>query len=115
MIMRSGYFLITFSERILIKPASTIISILNSSRAKIIFSSKQTISIKKQRYVGLAAKLEAMSPLNVLCRGYAIASDADDTIIKTIAQVKPDDYLSIRVSDGQISAKVLNVKEKSYE
>lgn len=88
---------------------------LQSLHDQIIFSSKQTISIKKQRYIGLAAKLEAMSPLNVLCRGYAMASDADDTIIRTIAQVKPDDYLSIRVSDGQISAKVLNVKEKSYE
>lgn len=54
----------------------------------------------------LRAGLDAMSPLNVLTRGYAMAGK-DGHVITSVAQVTEGDPLSVRVSDGTISCRVL--------
>ena len=58
------------------------------------------------------AKLDAMSPLKVLTRGYAMAQKKDGTVLRSISQVDIADEIAITVGDGQISAMVTNVKEK---
>ena len=54
----------------------------------------------------LRAGLDAMSPLNVLIRGYAMAGK-DGHVVTSVTQVNPGDALSVRVSDGTISCQVL--------
>lgn len=58
-----------------------------------------------RRYVALTAKLDAMSPLKVLTRGYALASDESGTLIRSVEQVQPGQTIAVRVSDGTITAK----------
>lgn len=54
-----------------------------------------------------AARLESLSPLAILSRGYAVCFAEDGrTIVKHIAEVKPRDKVSVRVSDGHIRAEV---------
>lgn len=53
-----------------------------------------------------AANLEALSPIAVLSRGYAIAKDSSGTIISSINDVSTGDSLDIRVSDGTITATI---------
>lgn len=66
-----------------------------------------TIQNHHRRYISLTAKLDAMSPLKVLTRGYALASDEQGNLIRSADQVSPGDCVSLRVSDGAIQAKVI--------
>lgn len=53
-----------------------------------------------------AASLDAMSPLHVLARGYAIASNADGEPIKTAEQLESGELINLRFSDGSADCRV---------
>jgi len=65
------------------------------------------LSREKERLARLAAKLDAMSPLKVLARGYAIARGSGG-VVRHTADVSPGDVLSVKVSDGDISCMVID-------
>ncbi len=58
------------------------------------------------------AKLEALSPLASLGRGYSICRRLDGTVVSRTAQVLPGEDVSVLVSDGRISCRV---KETTVE
>ena len=62
------------------------------------------IERKKRHFVELTAKLDAMSPLKVMTRGYAIAQLPSGDVLRSVTQVKPADKIAIAVSDGKINA-----------
>ena len=66
---------------------------------------------KKSRSELLRHKLEALSPLAVLQRGYSIVTDSNGNVIKTVSQVAPGDGISIILSDGRILADVQEVQD----
>ncbi len=66
----------------------------------------QGLERKKRRYVELTAKLDAMSPLKVLTRGYAMAQTADGTVLKSVKQVRQGDKITVALCDGHIDAEV---------
>lgn len=68
---------------------------------------------QRRRYVGLTAKLDAMSPLKVLTRGYAMAQDESGAVIRSVGQVRPEMHIKITVSDGTIGAIVEQGKENT--
>jgi exodeoxyribonuclease VII large subunit len=51
-------------------------------------------------------RLELLSPLNVLKKGYSVVYSGEN-IVKSIDDVKKDDVVNIRVSDGSVSAKII--------
>jgi exodeoxyribonuclease VII large subunit len=53
-----------------------------------------------------AAKLESLSPLSVLARGYAITYAANGRVVARVADAAPGDAVSIRLQDGYLSATV---------
>ena len=61
---------------------------------------------KVQRLRGLAATLNAVSPLNTLERGYAIALDHRQQVIRTVVAVAPEDEISVRLKDGFVYCEV---------
>jgi exodeoxyribonuclease VII large subunit len=69
------------------------------------------IALSKQRYIGLAAKLDALSPLKVLTRGYALPQHQDGSVLRSVKQVRQKDRLRVTLADGSITAEVLEVKE----
>lgn len=66
----------------------------------------QGVERKQRRYVELTAKLDAMSPLKVLTRGYAMAQTEDGRVIRSVSQIRDGDRIAVNVSDGQILATV---------
>lgn len=56
-------------------------------------------------------KLDALSPLKTLSRGYSIAIN-NKKIIKTIKQINKNDEIKIKLRDGEIMAEVLEIKEE---
>jgi exodeoxyribonuclease VII large subunit len=61
----------------------------------------------RARLAALAGRLDTLSPLAVLGRGYAIARRASDgAIVRRAADVSPGDGLAVRVAEGEIAAEV---------
>lgn len=78
---------------------------------RLVAAENQYINRTNQRYIALAAKLDAMSPLKVLTRGYAMVQSEDGTVIRSVSHVQKGDLINISFSDGDVSATVTNVKE----
>lgn len=57
------------------------------------------------------AKLDALSPLGVLTRGYSITRNEDGRIIRRAADVAAGDKLNIRVENGTLNAEVISVEK----
>ena len=53
-----------------------------------------------------AAALDAMSPMKVLARGYAVATDHAGTVVRSVEQLTAGEHLLLRLQDGQASCVV---------
>ena len=78
---------------------------------RLVSAENQNISRNSQRYIALTAKLDAMSPLKVLTRGYAMAQTGDGSLLRSVDQVEAGERITVFVSDGSISATVMEKKE----
>lgn len=78
---------------------------------RLVAGENQIISRANQRYIGLTAKLDAMSPLKVLTRGYAMAQTDDGHLLRSVQQVDLGQRITVNISDGSISATVMDKKE----
>ena len=76
--------------------------LLDYQRGRLASSLSVSLNREKQRLGRLAAALDAMSPLKVLARGYAVARKADGSVVSSVGAVKVGDCLRLRVSDGEI-------------
>ena len=74
-------------------------------------SMQTLLSQRKSKAELLRHKMEALSPLAVLERGYSIVTDRNGKTLKTIDQVKTGDSISIKLSDGRILADVQEVQD----
>lgn len=88
---------------------------LDGLSRRLIAGENLQISRRKQVFVGLTSKLDAMSPLKVLTRGYAMTQKADGSVVRSVSQIKKQDEVYISVSDGVLKAQVIDVKENTYE
>ena len=62
----------------------------------------------------LRAGLEAMSPMNVLSRGYAITTHGTK-VVSSVSQVQEGDLVSVRVSDGVLSCQVIGKEPNEWQ
>jgi exodeoxyribonuclease VII large subunit len=58
----------------------------------------------RARLEGAVGRLESVSPLAVLQRGYAVVSDAAGHPLTSAAQVAPGAHLKLRFADGEVAA-----------
>jgi exodeoxyribonuclease VII large subunit len=66
----------------------------------------------ERRAATLAARLDALSPLAVLGRGYALCwNDARTSIIRSPRQVGAGDRVHVRVADGELDCRVEDARE----
>ncbi len=73
----------------------------------------QQLSQKQRRYIEMTAKLDAMSPLKVLTRGYAMTQKEDGSLLRSVKDVKLQDSVTISLADGVLSAQVTDIKERA--
>ena len=79
---------------------------------RLVSAETRIVDRKKQQFVANVSKLDAMSPLKVLTRGYALAHTEDGTLLKSVNQVEAGDRIVVDLSDGKLTASVLE-KENS--
>ena len=63
-----------------------------------------------RRFAGTVAKLDALSPLKVLGRGYAVARTEEGGILRSSAQVRPGDRIELRLAQGSLGCRVEEVE-----
>ena len=88
---------------------------LDYVRGRLIAAADRINASQRHKFVALAASLDAMSPLKVMSRGYAIAADARGELIRSINDVKPDDKMRLLVRDGVIKCAVEESEAIKYE
>ena len=72
---------------------------------RFVSAQQQYLHSGAQRLTAAAAKLDALSPLRVLSRGYAIAS-TESGVIKSVRDIPPGGTFTLRVSDGELPCAV---------
>ena len=86
---------------------------LDRLREKLAAVTESELSRKKREQVRLAAALDAMSPLRVLTRGYAVASDEKGAIVTSTSMIRKGSRLHLRLSDGSADCSVESVNEEN--
>lgn len=66
----------------------------------------------RQSFVALTAALDAMSPLRVLSRGYAIAEKEDGSTVKSVDMLSPGDGFCLQLWDGKAQCRVSSVSKR---
>ena len=67
---------------------------------------KEIKTEKKNKYTELVTKLDSISPLKTLIRGYSL-TEKDGKIIKRATQIDKGDIITIKFSDGEKNAEIL--------
>ena len=65
-----------------------------------------TLALNTAHFHALDGRLHSLDPLAVLGRGYAVVSDAEGNIVRSVGQVQPGDGIDVRLSDGKLDATV---------
>ena len=62
---------------------------------------------RREELARLSAALDAMSPLRVLARGYAVARGEGGQVVSSVEQVRTGERLELTLSDGTLDCQVL--------
>lgn len=79
---------------------------------RLLAASNQRLGTKRQQFIRLTAKLDAMSPLKVLSRGYSIVKDEKGSVVKSCADVVVGQAVEIALSDGAVQAQITEIREE---
>ncbi len=67
------------------------------------------VQLQSAHVHGMTQRLEALSPLAVLARGYAVVTrTGDGKVVSRLEQAKPGQQVTIRISDGKLDAEITN-------
>ena len=78
---------------------------------RLVANQNNKLAFVRNRLTGSAAKLDAMSPLKVLSRGYAMTTNQTGEVIRSVHQTKPGQGITVSLYDGKLTATVDEVKE----
>lgn len=76
-------------------------------------AANRTLDSADRSFVSLTARLDALSPLKVLSRGYAAVSK-DNGTVSSVTQAQKGDILDVSLTDGTLICEVKDKKECSY-
>lgn len=87
---------------------------LEIMKNRLISAEVQRIDQNNARFIAATSKLDAMSPLKVLTRGYAMAQTEKGALLRSVSQVELGERIIVSLSDGKLSATVMK-KEEIHE
>jgi exodeoxyribonuclease VII large subunit len=83
---------------------------LDDDRRAIDRAIARAVPLRRQRTVSARRRLEALSPLAVLGRGYAIVEGADGRVRSDVAALSPGEAARLRMRDGRAGVRVESVE-----
>jgi exodeoxyribonuclease VII large subunit len=82
---------------------------LDSLNARLERAKKHSVTLRRSQLDALDKRLNSLSPLGILNRGYALVYDESGALIKDAAFVQPKQKLFTRVAKGSIESSVMKV------
>jgi exodeoxyribonuclease VII large subunit len=73
------------------------------------YLARRALAARRHRFEGLAGRLDALSPLRVLARGYAVAFDERGHALLRAGDVRPGEQIRVRLHRGELEAGVTRV------
>lgn len=89
--------------------------VLDHLQKQLAAAMQQQLAEKRQEMIGLAAAMDAMSPLKVLSRGYSVTKDEQGRVVTDAAMVQPGDMITVKLSVGQLRAAVKETEGAQYD
>ena len=80
-------------------------------RGRIFTAQTRILHNHKQKFIAATAKLDAMSPLKVLTRGYSMVQDSEGVLVRSVKQTKVGDQVTVSLNDGTLTTAVTEIKE----
>ena len=78
---------------------------LRDARTRMGLAAARAVEARRAEVARLAGQLDALSPLRVLERGYAVARDPDGRVLRRTADLPPGLRFRLRVADGEVRAR----------
>ena len=82
-------------------------------KGRVFTAQTRVIHKHKQRFVAATAKLDAMSPLKVLTRGYAMVQNEENEVIRSVEQTGIGEQLYVSLGNGVLTTTVTDIKENA--
>ena len=79
---------------------------LDRMRDRLLAAEERRLSQSRERFVRLTSALDAMSPLRVLTRGYAIAAEPDGRSVRSVEELRVGQTLRVCFFDGSADCRV---------
>ncbi|MDO4811905.1 MAG: exodeoxyribonuclease VII large subunit [Eubacteriales bacterium] len=98
-------------KRVMLDPMAFIADkrmLLDYTQTRLSAFAQQQTSARRQRFGSLCASLDALSPLKVLSRGYAMARDEHGAVVKTAADVEIGGIIDVVLGRGSLRCRVEN-------
>ena len=83
------------------------------ARMALLSAGENTLSPLRRKYSALAGSLDALSPLKVLSRGYAVAMSGSGTALRAADEVSVGDSIRVRLSRGQLGCVVQDIEQNT--
>lgn len=80
---------------------------------RMVSAQERQLSLKRQAFVRYTAKLDAMSPLKVLSRGYSMTQNETGDLLRSVTQIKAGDMVRVALQDGSFTASVTDIREEA--
>ncbi|MTI48193.1 exodeoxyribonuclease VII large subunit [Sporosalibacterium faouarense] len=98
----------TYSPENKLKASKERLDVLYKDIRRVMKSVQDNSNNKLENLIG---RLDALSPLSTLNRGYSIPLDQESKVIKSVKRVKKDDIVDILLKDGKITGKIISINE----
>lgn len=72
--------------------------------------SRSVLMNTESKLYGTLERLKTLDPENVIKRGYSIVTDSEGNIVKSAAELKPDAEIGVRMKDGSLSARIIDIE-----
>ncbi|MGH9818304.1 MAG: exodeoxyribonuclease VII large subunit, partial [Candidatus Acidiferrales bacterium] len=84
---------------------------IDESNVRLDRGARRTLADRNSHFQRLAGKLQSLSPLGVLARGYSVTADAaSGAILRSVRRAKPGERLTTRLVDGEVESVVERVR-----
>ena len=88
---------------------------LDHAQQRLAALAQRSVADRQRQFVQLAARLDAMSPLKVLSRGYSVARTETGEILRDARQVRKRQAIELQLYRGRVTAQVMDTKEETDE
>ncbi len=93
------------SSRVLVSPENYLQDrrmLLDYQQRRLVSGLNSVIGKHQRRVASISASLDALSPLKVLGRGYAIARKEDGMVLTSVKEAEPNMRFQLRLADGEV-------------